>query len=189
MVPATLHAKPILTLRGTVPLNDLRHWWEVRQADPETVLAYADDAPKDFAELFDRIRTGEYLFYLAYHDNVVVGAMWLHDLVRESDGTPRAGWLGTYVVPDYRGWHTTQAMWRLVSKDMTTLGVRSMYIASHHANTRAHTVAEQHMNFHRVGVYPAFTLFGGIPTGCLILCMHKEDMAEAWALARTRASR
>lgn len=188
MVATTLQVNPTLTLTDTPSLNDLRHWWKVRQADSDTALAYADDAPQDFAGLLNRLRTSEYLFYLAYHGNTVVGAMWLHDLLRESDGTPHAGWLGTYVVPSHRGRHTTQAMWQLICKAVTALGVRSMYIASHHANTRAHTVAEQHLNFHRVGVYPEFTRFRGIPTDCLILCMHKEDRAAAWALAHARAS-
>lgn len=188
MATATLNRAPMLTLTDTPELNDLRYWWEIRQSDPETAIVYGDGAPQNFAELLARINTGQYLFYLAYHMESVVGAMWLHDIVREHDGTPYAGWLGTYVLPDHRGRHTTQAMWALTRKAVTALGARHIYIAVHHANTRAHAVAERHLGFHRVGRCPAFIRCGGVPTDVVILCMHKEDRAEAWALAHARAS-
>lgn len=188
MATATLASSPVLTLSDTPELNALHYWWEIRQADPETASAYGDGAPQSFAELLARVDTGQYLFYLASHMESVVGAMWLHDIVREHDGTPYAGWLGTYVLPDHRGRHTTQEMWALTHKAVTALGVRHIYIAAHHANTRAQAVAERHLGFHRVGVCPAFMRCEDIPTDFLILCMHKEDRAEAWALAHARAS-
>ena len=79
-------------------------------------------------------------------------------------------------------------MWALTRKAVTTLGVRHVYVAAHHANTRAHAVAERHLGFHRVGFCPAFIRCEGVPTDVVILCMHEEDRAEAWALAHARAS-
>ena len=176
-----------ITITALSTLHDLRHWWETRQADVDSVLAYTDDSPRNFVELLECITSGEYLFYLAKRGDTVVGAMWLHDVVYDQDGTPRAGWLGTYVLPEHRGQHTTQTMWLLVRKALTALGVQSVYIASHRANTRAHVVAERHLGFHRVDTYPAFAHCQGVLTDYVILSIRQEDMAEAWALAHARA--
>ena len=70
-----------MTLTAAPALNDLRQWWETRQADPDSTLAFTDQAPRNFAELLDRINSGDYLFFLAYDGDCVVGAMWLHDIV------------------------------------------------------------------------------------------------------------
>jgi RimJ/RimL family protein N-acetyltransferase len=190
MALATSLESAVLTITDTPAYADLHVWWQTRQADPGTAIAFTDDGPQDFAELCDRIEVGDFLFYLARDSaGEVVGAMWLHDLVRDTDDTPRAGWLGTYVLPAYRGIHTTQAMWELVQEAVAGVGVQSVYIASHHANTRAHRVAEHHLGFYRVDLFPSFALFGGKPADCLILSMRPEDTAEAWALAYTRASK
>jgi RimJ/RimL family protein N-acetyltransferase len=175
----------IITALST--LNNLRHWWETRQADVDSAIAFTDDAPRNFVELLERIASGQYLFYLAQQDDTVVGAMWLHDVVYDPDGTPRAGWLGAYVLPEHRGQHMPQTMWLLVRKALMTLGVQSIYIATHHANTRAQIVVERHHGFHRVGTYPAFAYCQGVLTDYVILSMRQEDMAEAWALAHIRA--
>jgi L-amino acid N-acyltransferase YncA len=190
MASETLTASSTLTITHTPTLDDLRLWWHARQTDPSSAIAFTDDAPQDFAGLYHRIATGDYLFYLARDDaEQVVGAMWLHDLVRGADNTPRAGWLGTYVLPTCRGARTTQAMWTLIREALEAQGVRSVYIASHHTNTRAHQVAEHHLGFYKVDIFPAFALFGGTPADCLILSMRREDMAEAWTMAYTRARR
>jgi hypothetical protein len=78
-------------------------------------------------------------------------------------------------------------MWTQVREAVEMQGVLSVYIASHHANIRAHRVAEQHLGFHKVDMFPAFTRFAGLPTDCLILSMRREDMAEAWTMAYARA--
>jgi len=177
-----------LTITDTPPREVLHRWWRVRQADPDTARAFTDDAPHTFAELHTLIVTGAYLFYLA-QDSIgdVVGAMWLHDLVHDEEDLPRAGWLGTYVLPTHRGTRTTQAMWLLIRDALEARGVQSVYIASHRDNTRAHRVAEVHLGFYPVGMFPAFARFGGQLTDCLILSMHPEDIGEAWALAYERA--
>jgi RimJ/RimL family protein N-acetyltransferase len=176
-----------INLTTTPTINDLRHWWEARQADPDSSTAFTDDAPRNFAQLLDCINTQAYLFYLAFHEDMVAGALWLHDIVRAEGEMPRAGWLGTYVLPAYRGHRTTLEMWMLVHEDLTARGVQSIYIASHHANRRAHVVAERHLGFKPVDVFPAFALCQGIETDFLILSMREEDKAEAWALAYERA--
>ena len=176
-----------LTISDTPPRHALQRWWWARQADPDSAIAFSDDAPKDFIAFCTQITTGAYLFYLARDSaDEVVGAMWLHDIVRDADATPRAGWIGTYVLPAHRGLHTTKAMWVLVRDALRARGVRSVYIASHSANTRAHRVAEMHLGFYRVGLFPAFARFGGHPTDCVILSMRREDIGEAWALAYVR---
>lgn len=131
--------------------------------------------------------SGVYLFYLASYGAAPIGAMWLHDIMRTTFGTPRAGWVGTYVLPEHRGLCTTMAMWEVFYETLTAIGVQHMYIASHCQNTRAHTVAECHLGFHRVGVYPAFAICQGQPADFLILSMNEAEREEAWALAQARA--
>ncbi len=177
----------VTTLTSTPTVNDLRHWWETRQTDPDSITAYTDDSPQNFAGLLDHINRQKYLFYLAFQGDSVVGAMWLHDIVRSDEEIPRAGWLGTYVLPRHRGRRTTHEMWALAYQDMAAHEVQSIYIASHHANTRAHVVAEHHLGFHRVAVFPAFALCQGVKTDFLILSMREDDKAEAWSLAYERA--
>jgi RimJ/RimL family protein N-acetyltransferase len=188
MLSTTLGMLSDLTITATPPRDALRTWWCARHTDPDCAIAFGDDAPSDFAALVQRITQDRYLFYLAQTSTgAVVGAMWLHDLVRGLDDTPMAGWLGTYVLSTYRGAHTTQRMWALVRDALEARGVQSVYIASHYANTRAHRVAEQHLGFHRVDVYPGFARFGGQLTDCLIFSMRREDIAEAWTMAYARA--
>jgi RimJ/RimL family protein N-acetyltransferase len=189
MITPTHEVERPITLTTTPTLHDLRHWWETRQADPDSAFAFTDAAPRNFAELLDCIYSGKYLFYLAHRGYAVVGAMWLHDMVNGPDNTPRAGWLGTYVLPEHRGRHTTYTMWRLVHEALSARGARSVYIASHHGNIRAHAVAERHLGFHRVDTYPAFASCQGVPTDYVILSMRPEDMTEAWVLAHARAQR
>jgi RimJ/RimL family protein N-acetyltransferase len=189
MTTALRNTEISTTLTATPTLGDVRHWWETRQADPDSITVFTDDSPRNFMELLNRVNTKEYLFYLAHQGDTVVGAMWLHDIVWDENGTPRAGWLGTYVLPEHRGRRTTQEMWTLIYEALTALGVQSLHIASHHANTRAHVVAERHLGFHRVDVFPAFALCQGIPTDFLILSMREEDKAEAWNSAYERARR
>ncbi|HEY5865533.1 MAG TPA: GNAT family protein [Candidatus Tectomicrobia bacterium] len=190
----TLTALPRVPVPTTVTITDtpsraaLQQWWRARHTDPDRNLAFTDDAPHTFAALCACIAAREHLFFLAQAPTgEVIGAMWLHDLIHDAEGTPRAGWLGTYVLPAYRGTHTTQSMWSLVRHALETCGIQNVYIASHGANTRAHRVAETHLGFHRVGLFPAFARFGGHLTDCLILSMRVEDMGEAWAFAYVRA--
>jgi RimJ/RimL family protein N-acetyltransferase len=188
ILSAPLSATSMLTITDTPMRAVLHTWWSARHRDPDCAIAFSDDAPQDFAALCELIATHAYLFYLATDEGEdVVGAMWLHDLVRDADRIPRAGWLGTYVLPHHRGLRTTQAMWHLVREALVTRGVQSVYIASHQANTRAHRVAEQHLGFSRVGLFPAFARFQGTPTACVILSMSREDIGEAWAAAYQRA--
>ena len=187
MAKALFNIDSDLILTNTLPLDDLRHWWEARQADPDSVIAFTDDSPRNFIELVDRIQRGSYLFYLAYEKDDVAGAMWLHDIVYDTEGLPCAGWLGTYVLLEYRGASTAMQMWNQMRDLLSQQGIESVYIASHHQNTRAHAVAERHLGFHRVGTYSAFARCQGKATDFLIFSMRQADMPEAWTLAHERA--
>lgn len=187
MSTALQHLECGINLSSAPALDDLRYWWEARQADPDSVIAFTDDAPQTFAQLLDCINTRTYLFYLAFQEDAVIGAMWLHDIVWREEGMPRAGWLGAFVLPVYRGFRITLEMWTLFRQEITARGVQSIYIASHYANTRARVVAQRHLGFHPVDIFPAFALCQGKETDFFILSMREEDQAEAWALAYERA--
>src|SRR5687767_6739818 len=111
-----------LSLTNAIPHHDLRHWWDIRQADPDSVIAFTDESPRHFIELVDRIRSGAYRFYMAYQEARVAGAMWLHDIVYGSHGMPCAGWLGTYVLPERRGVSTTRQMWEQMHEVLAQIG-------------------------------------------------------------------
>jgi hypothetical protein len=80
-------------------------------------------------------------------------------------------------------------MWARMREALAPQGIESLYIASHHQNKRAHAVAEHHLGFHRVDIYPAFARCQGEATDFLILSMRQEDIPEAWTLAHERAER
>ena len=177
-----------LTITDMPTYDDMYTWWCTRQTDPESAVAFTDDGPRNFLDLRMYLATGAYLFYLAYDSlGNIVGAMWLHDLVCDETHMPRAGWLGTYVLPTHRGLRTTYTMWTLVRKALESRGIHSVYIASHVANARAHRVAKSHLGFHLVGVFPAFASFGGQQADCLIFSMRPEDIDAAWIFAHERA--
>jgi hypothetical protein len=105
-----------ITITALSTLNDLRHWWETRQADVDSVIAYTDGSPRNFVELLECITSGKYLFHRAKQGDTVVGPMRLHVIIYNPDGTPRAGWLGTYVVRQRVGYDVT--LYCLQEKDI-----------------------------------------------------------------------
>ena len=188
MPTATLMPTLTLTVTDRPRVEALRTWWDVRQADPECALAFADNAPQHFTELRTRIDTGAYIFYLVYDEaGEVAGAMWLHDIQHDPDGPPHTGWVGAYVCPASRQTGLATAMWHQVRARLEARGVRHFFAAVHIANTRSQAYATRHMGLHFVQRFARFTRFGGVLTDCLIYTLHPEDAAAAWAAAHARA--
>lgn len=113
--------------------------------------------------------------------------MWLHDIQRDPHGRPRAGWVGAYVLPEYRHSGLAALLWQQTRACYEAQGIRSFYAAVHIANTRSQAYATRHMGLHLVGRFRHFTFFGGVLTDCLIYTLHPEDARRAWASASTRA--
>ncbi len=179
---------PTLTVTDRSMVEALRTWWDARQADPDCALAFADNAPQNFTELCTRIITGAYILYLVCDDaGEVAGAMWLHDIQRDPDGTPHTGWVGVYVLPASRQTGLATAMWHQVRARLEARGVRRFFAAVHIANTRSQAYATRHMGLHVVKRFAQFTRFGGVLTDCLIYTLHPDDAADAWAAAHARA--
>jgi RimJ/RimL family protein N-acetyltransferase len=188
MATATLMPTLTLTVTDRPTAEALRTWWDVRQADPACALAFADDAPQNFTELRTRIVTGTYILYLVWENaGEVAGAMWLHDIQRDPDGTPHTGWVGAYAFPAFRQTGLATAMWHQVRARLEARGVRHFFAAVHIANTRSQAYATRHMGLHFVDRFAQFTRFGGVLTDCLIYTLHPEDAADAWAAAHARA--
>jgi hypothetical protein len=61
MTTATLTPTLTLTITDRPTVEALQTWWDVRQADPDCALAFADNAPQNFTELRTRIVTGAYI--------------------------------------------------------------------------------------------------------------------------------
>jgi RimJ/RimL family protein N-acetyltransferase len=183
----TLSPLSHLSITANPRLNDLRHWWETRQADPDCAIAFADTAPTNFLELLERIVHRDYILYLATDpEESVVGAIWLHDLQCEPNGTPHTGWVGAYVLPEYRRSHAATILWFQSLVEFETIGVHHFYAAVHHENYRSQMYATRHMGLHLVNLYPDFTRFGGKWTDCLIYTLHPEDAHDAWMAATER---
>ena len=182
MTTATL----TLTVTDQPTSEALQTWWDARQADPDCALAFADNAPQHFTELCTRIATGAYILYLVCDAGEVAGAMWLHDIQHDPDGTPHTGWVGAYVIPAFRQTGLATAMWHQVRARLEARGLRHCFAAVHKANTRSQAYATGHMGLHYVGCFAQFTRFGGVLTDCLIYTLHPEDATDAWAAAHAR---
>jgi GNAT superfamily N-acetyltransferase len=177
-----------LTITDRPTVEALRTWWDARQADPDCALAFADNAPQNFSELYTRIATEAYIFYLVCVEaSEIAGAMWLHDVQSDLDGTPCAGWVGAYVLPAHRHTGLAAAMWQHIHMRLEARGVRHFFAAVHIANVRSQVYATRHMGLHVVDRFEKFTRFGGMLTDCLIYTLHPEDAADAWASAQARA--
>ena len=188
MAPMIAPARPALHLTQTPSVEELRHWWAHRQADPDCAIAFADTAPQCFAEQLERLRSGTHLLYLGrtLHGEVV-GAVWLHDVQYDPAGTPQAGWVGAYVLPAFRRSGMATTLWEHVRRALTAQGTTQVFAAVHIANRRSHAYATRHMGLRCVGLFPAFTRFSGVWTDCWIYTLRSEDADAAWQAAQERA--
>lgn len=185
MTTATL--TPVLTVTTQLTVTDLQTWWEARQADPTCAVAFADNAPQSFPELWARIASGAYLFYLVYEADEVAGAMWVHDMQDDGSGMPHTGWVGAYVLPGFRTTGFATAMWQEVRQRITARGIQHVFAAVHVDNRRSQAYATRHMGLYVVDRFTQFTLFGGVFTDCWIYTLYPEDAAAAWQAATLRA--
>jgi len=168
-------------------MEQLQVWWEAMQSDDLSV-AYADSFPTTLTDFHREVAQGEKLLLLCFIDGHVAGAIWLHDVLHRCDGTVSAGWLGCYFLAPYRG-HVAIQLWRAARQHWETAGVAHFFTAINVANRSSQAFVTRGASFHRVGRFPAFTVYHGQPTDLFIYTMHAEDAALAWELATARAAR
>ena len=187
MQQATTTRGPILAVTESPTMEQLQVWWEAMQSDDLSV-AYADSFPTTLTDFHREVAQDEKLLLLCFIDGHVAGAIWLHDVLHRCDGTVSAGWLGCYFLAPYRG-HVAIQLWRAARQHWETAGVAHFFTAINVANRSSQAFVTRGAYFHRVGRFPAFTVYHGQPTDLFIYTMHAEDAALAWELATARAAR
>src|SRR6266702_4765338 len=187
MQQAIMTRGPIPAVTETPTTEQLQVWWEAMQRDNLSV-AYADSFPSTLTDFRREVAQGEKLLLLGLVAGQVAGALWLHDVLHRCDGTVSAGWVGCYFLPFYCGRIAVQ--WSQDARQhWEAAGVAHFFSAVHVANRRSQAFVTRGMYFHRVGRFPAFTVYHGQPTDLFIYTLHAEDAALAWELATARAAR
>jgi RimJ/RimL family protein N-acetyltransferase len=179
--------RPTLAVTERPPIEQLQVWWEAMQSDDLSV-AYADSFPPTLAHFRHEVAQGEKILLLGLVDGQVAGTLWLHDLLHRHDGSVAAGWFGCYFLPSYRGRPAIQ-LWQAALQHWKTAGIAHFFSAIHVANRRSQAYATRGGSFHRIGRFPAFTVFQGQPADVFIYTLYAEDTALAWELAAARAAR
>ena len=177
----------MLAVTESPTIEQLQVWWEAMQSDDLSV-AYADSFPATLPDFRREVAQGEKILLLCLVDGKVAGAMWLHDLLHRRDGTVSAGWLGCYFLSSYRG-RVAIHLWQAARQYWEAAGVAHFFTATNVANRRSQAFITRAAHFHRVGRFPAFTVYHGQPADLFICTMHAEDAALAWQLATARAAR
>ncbi len=185
MIPATLLDD--LAVTNTPRPSQMHEWWQAMNED-DLSLAYADSFPRTLTDFRDEIERGEKQLLICLVDGKVAGALWLHDLILDPDGTVSAGWIGCYFLPPYRGKFVAQ-LWKAARRHWETNGVRHFFSAIHVANRRSRILVAQSARFHPVGKFPRFMQSLGQPVDVFIYSLHAEDKKLAMKLAAARASR
>jgi hypothetical protein len=168
-------------------MEQLQVWWEAMQNDDLSV-AFADSFPATLTDFSCEVARGEKLLLVGLVGDQMAAAMWLHDLVRCSNGTVSAGWVACYFLSPYRGGLAKQ-LGQAAIQHWRSIGIVHIFGAIHVANRSSQAFVTRGAYFHRVGRFPAFTVYHGQPTDLFIYTLHAEDAALAWELATARAAR
>ncbi len=178
---------PILAVTESPTIEQLQVWWKAMQSDDLSV-AYADSFPATLTDFRREVAQGEKLLLVGLVDDHVAAAMWLHDLIHCSDGTVSAGWVACYFLSSYRG-RLAKQLGQAAIQHWKAIGIVHIFGAIHMANRQSQAFITRGMHFHRVGRFPAFTLYHGQPADLFIYTLYLEDAALAWELATARAAR
>ena len=169
------------------PTNEeLLRYWEARQADPLVPVFYSDTGPKSFDAFLATIDSGGYVFRLSLRGQELLGAIWLHDIERDSDGLVTDAWIGGYALPDARGRHLLRAMWDLFRPICKQLGVWHIHGGTRKDNEIGYHCAHTQFDLCDVGIFPKFTTFEGVEHDCYIFTLQPQDKERAWKMAYTR---
>ncbi len=178
---------PSLVVTDTPTIEQMRVWWEAMRRDDLSV-AYADAFPDTLTDFRLEIAQGTKKLLICLVNGNVGGALWLHDMAHRSDGTVLAGWVGGFFLPAYRG-SLAARLWQAARQRWEAQSIIHLFAATHIANRRSQAFLARGMGFHRVGIYPCFTLFHGQTTDVVIYCANHNDAPLAWTYAHKRALR
>ncbi len=178
---------PSLVVTDTPTIEQMRVWWEAMRRDDLSV-AYADAFPETLTDFRLEIAQGTKKLLICLVDGHVAGALWLHDMAHRSDRTVLAGWVGGFFLPAYRG-SLAARLWQAARQRWEAQRITHLFAATHIANRRSQAFLARGMGFHRVGIYPCFTLFHGQTTDVVIYCANPNDAPLAWTYAHKRALR
>jgi RimJ/RimL family protein N-acetyltransferase len=189
MVTATISTKDV-TLTSAPTLTQMKRWWAEFQNDPIRYHAYTDFMPTELDDFLQSVRQGdiEVWMFLVETDTAthIGGVYYLHDSGRDADG-PYA-WLGTYIIPAYRGRMAARA-WRALRHQCAQQGLYRIFAAIRHSNHPAQLFIAQQMGFTRLGPFVDWSYFGGVLDTVVLYTMRPEDQGLAWGVAEQRAQR
>ena len=187
MTTATRNTVDII-LTSTPTLEQMKMWWAELVHDPCRTQAYTDGMPWELEDFMGRVRQGEITVWMFIVDTGLTthigGAFYLHDAGHDAAG-PYA-WLGTYVVPAYRG-RLAACAWRLLRHQCAQDGLVRLFAAIRHSNRPAQRFITQAMGFTRLGTFVDWASFAGTRDTVILYTLRAEDQTLAWSSATYRA--
>lgn len=187
MATTLLTAPPTssVTLLDTPTLGHMHAWWQALQHDPARHY-YTDFMPDDLEEFLLPVQQGQTHVAMFLVRDDVGGVYYLHDWGTDSDG-PYA-WLGTYILPAYRGRLAVQAF-HAIRQRWHTRGWSRLFAAIREQNRAAQCLITRHFGFTRLGRYPHWSYFEGHLDHVILYTLRPEDHTLAWRVAAQRAAR
>ena len=174
-----------LTITATPTLGQLQAWWEAMQTDPTRSTVYTDFMPTEFEAFLAPVSHGDIQVRMMLVGRDIGGAFYLHDGGADDTGAAYA-WLGTYILPPYRG-HCAAYAWRLVRQACEREGLHRIFAAIRRQNRPAHSFITRAMGFTRLGTYIDWSYFEGHLDCVSLYTMRRQDQSLAWVLAEQRA--
>lgn len=175
----------VLTPTAHPSREQLEYWWAEMHADPEDLcVAFNDLMPTDLTTFLRQ----DLPLVLVHHEEEIAAAGWLHDLIRDTHGVIREGWIGGWIAKPFRG-RLGLRCWRLVLEDFLARGVVHIHSSVNTANRASLLFNRRMMGFTVVGIFPRLSPYHGVPTDVYILTRRAEDRARAWQRAEELARR
>jgi len=174
-----------LTITETPTIGQMQEWWEAMQQDPTRHIVYTDFMPGEFEAFLAPVRQGNIHMWIFLVGEDVGGAFYLHDGGTDDTGEAYA-WLGTYILPPYRGRVAARA-WQLTRQACEREGLPRIFAAIRVQNRPAQCFITRQMGFTRLGVYTDWSYFEGRLDHVVLYTLRRQDRSLAWVLAEQRA--
>lgn len=182
----TCKTNSVVHLVSNPSIELLKIYWQARQADPLVPAFYADTGPRTFEAFVQTIETGGYIYRLAIRNEQIVGAIWLHDIERGTDGQINDAWIGGYVLPGMRGGNLLRKMWDIFRPECEQMDIWHIHGGTRSDNKVGYRAGCSELDLIHIGVFPKFTTFDGVCHDCIIFTLHPEDKERAWKIAYKR---
>ena len=170
-----------------VPAKHRRQLAESMVHDPLRVTNFTDLFPATVESWEELMQSNSILPFVSTMGDEPAVFHWAHDM--GSAHTGAYAWIGTYVLPTYRGrrWHELRrAAFDTLIAYLKTQNIEQIFGACRISNLMARKYVRK-IGWNPIGIYQDWALFEGQLDACEILTLRPQDQGLAWVLAEERA--